>query len=60
MKRIKKGNNEILYLGNLYSKRDWGHAEDYVIAMWKMLQQKNLMIMLFQLENNILLKTLYI
>lgn len=40
MKRIKKGNNEILYLGNLYSKRDWGHAEDYVIAMWKMLQQK--------------------
>ena len=29
-----------LYLGNLYSKRDWGHAEDYVEAMWKMLQQK--------------------
>jgi GDPmannose 4,6-dehydratase len=29
-----------LYLGNLYSKRDWGHAEDYVVAMWKMLQQK--------------------
>ena len=29
-----------LYLGNIYSKRDWGHAEDYVIAMWKMLQQK--------------------
>jgi len=32
-----KGN---LYLGNIYSKRDWGHAQDYVIAMWKMLQQK--------------------
>ncbi len=29
-----------LYLGNLYSKRDWGHAKDYVIAMWKMLQKK--------------------
>jgi len=29
-----------LFLGNLYSKRDWGHAEDYVEAMWKMLQQK--------------------
>ncbi len=29
-----------LYLGNLYSKRDWGHAKDYVEAMWKMLQQK--------------------
>ena len=30
-----------LYLGNLYSKRDWGHAKDYVLAMWKMLQRKN-------------------
>jgi GDPmannose 4,6-dehydratase len=29
-----------LYLGNLYAKRDWGHAKDYVLAMWKMLQQK--------------------
>ncbi len=29
-----------LYLGNLYAKRDWGHAEDYVVAMWKMMQQK--------------------
>ena len=29
-----------LYLGNLYSKRDWGHAKDYVEAMWKMLQKK--------------------
>ena len=34
-----KGNGQ-LYLGNIYSKRDWGHAKDYVIAMWKMLQQK--------------------
>ena len=27
-------------MGNLYAKRDWGHAEDYVKAMWLMLQQK--------------------
>ncbi len=38
--RIKSGKQRKLYLGNLYSKRDWGHAEDYVEAMWKMLQQK--------------------
>ncbi len=38
--RIKKGSKEILYLGNLYAKRDWGHAKDYVKAMWLMLQQK--------------------
>ena len=28
-------------MGNLDAKRDWGHAKDYVVAMWKMLQQKN-------------------
>ena len=38
--RIKKGSNETLHLGNLYAKRDWGHAKDYVKAMWLMLQQK--------------------
>ena len=38
--RIKKGNQTRLFLGNLYSKRDWGHARDYVEAMWKMLQHK--------------------
>jgi GDPmannose 4,6-dehydratase len=32
--------NGRLYLGNIYAKRDWGHAKDYVVAMWKMLQQK--------------------
>jgi len=37
--RIKQKNNEVLYLGNIYSKRDWGHALDYVEAMWLMLQQ---------------------
>ncbi len=35
-----KDNNQKLYLGNIYSKRDWGHAKDYVLAMWKILQQK--------------------
>ena len=38
--RIKQGKQKKLFLGNLYSKRDWGHAKDYVEAMWKMLQQK--------------------
>ena len=37
---IKIGISKKLYLGNLYAKRDWGHAKDYVEAMWKMLQQK--------------------
>lgn len=36
--RIKRGLQECLYLGNLDSKRDWGHAKDYVQAMWLMLQ----------------------
>tara|TARA_A100001015_G_scaffold298581_1_gene381523 strand:- start:554 stop:1606 length:1053 start_codon:yes stop_codon:yes gene_type:complete len=37
--KIKNGSKQILYLGNLYAKRDWGHARDYVKAMWLMLQQ---------------------
>ncbi len=36
---IKTGQQECLYLGNLDAKRDWGHAQDYVRAMWMMLQQ---------------------
>jgi GDPmannose 4,6-dehydratase len=32
---------KILYLGNLYAIRDWGHAEDYVEMQWRILQQKN-------------------
>jgi len=39
--KIKKGYQKTLFLGNLNAKRDWGHARDYVEAMWKMLQQKN-------------------
>jgi GDPmannose 4,6-dehydratase len=38
--KIAKSGSENLYLGNLYARRDWGHAKDYVVAMWKMLQQK--------------------
>ena len=38
--RIKTGKQKKLFLGNLDSKRDWGHAKDYVEAMWKILQQK--------------------
>jgi len=38
--RIKKGFQKKLKLGNLKAKRDWGHAKDYVEAMWLMLQQK--------------------
>ncbi len=38
--KIKMGKQKKLFLGNLDSKRDWGHARDYVVAMWKILQQK--------------------
>ena len=38
--RIKYGVEDKLFLGNLDAKRDWGHARDYVEAMWKILQQK--------------------
>lgn len=37
--RIKLGLEDKLYLGNLSSKRDWGHAKDYVEGMWRILQQ---------------------
>jgi GDPmannose 4,6-dehydratase len=38
--RISVGLQEHLYLGNLNAKRDWGHAKDFVRAMWLMLQQE--------------------
>ena len=38
--KIKLNKQKKLYLGNLEAKRDWGHAKDYVIAMWKMMQKK--------------------
>ncbi|WP_035566198.1 GDP-mannose 4,6-dehydratase [Hymenobacter sp. IS2118] len=37
--RIALGLQQTLFLGNLDAKRDWGHAKDYVEAMWRMLQQ---------------------
>ena len=37
--KIALGMQEILYMGNLDAKRDWGHAKDYVEAMWRILQQ---------------------
>jgi len=39
--RIKRGLTKTLYLGNIESKRDWGHAKEYVYAMYLMLQQEN-------------------
>lgn len=37
---IALGKQDCLYLGNLNAQRDWGHAKDYVEAMWRMLQQE--------------------
>ena len=41
LSRIKLGLQKDLELGNLNAKRDWGHAQDYAEAMWKILQLKN-------------------
>ncbi len=38
--KIKLGKQKNLQLGNIFARRDWGHAKDYVEAMWLMLQQK--------------------
>jgi GDPmannose 4,6-dehydratase len=38
--RYVLGIDNTIYLGNLYAKRDWGHAKDYVRAMWLMMQQE--------------------
>lgn len=39
LSKIKVGTQEVLYLGNLEAKRDWGYAKEYVEGMWMMLQQ---------------------
>jgi GDPmannose 4,6-dehydratase len=39
LSKISSGIQDCLYLGNLDAMRDWGHAKDYVEAMWLMLQQ---------------------
>ena len=43
--KIKLGVQKNLYLGNINSIRDWGHAKDYIKAMWMMLQKKHHKIM---------------
>ncbi|MDE6946665.1 MAG: GDP-mannose 4,6-dehydratase [Anaeroplasmataceae bacterium] len=40
VKQLKQGKNEVLKLGNLNSKREWGHAQDYAEAMWLALNQE--------------------
>jgi len=40
LSKISTGHQEVLQLGNLNAKRDWGHAKDFVEAMWLMLQQE--------------------
>lgn len=37
--KIAMGMQDKLFMGNIYAKRDWGHAKDYVEAMWRILQQ---------------------
>jgi GDPmannose 4,6-dehydratase len=39
LKAISEGKQNVIYLGNLNAKRDWGHAKDFVRGMWMMLQQ---------------------
>ena len=41
MARIDAGLEDCIYMGNLDSLRDWGHARDYVEMQWLMLQQQN-------------------
>jgi GDPmannose 4,6-dehydratase len=38
--KIALGLQDCLYVGNLSAQRDWGHAKDYIEAMWLMLQQE--------------------
>ena len=40
LSRIREGVQKKLTLGNLYAVRDWGHAKDYAVSMWKILQYK--------------------
>ena len=42
IKNILNGTQDCLQLGNIYSKRDWGHAKDYVKGMWLMMQQEGI------------------
>ena len=39
--RIKHGLQDSLKVGNIYAKRDWGHANDYIKAFWSMLNKQD-------------------
>ena len=54
--KIINGDLKYIELGNIYAKRDWGYAKEYVEAMWKMLQQKNQKIMLYLLAKHYSIK----
>ena len=51
--RIKNGSKEVLLLGNLNAKRDWGYAPEFCLGMWQMLQRINQTILFLPLESNI-------
>ena len=54
--KISKNQEKEIILGNLYSKRDWGHAKDYVEGMWKILQQEKPDDFVLSTNNNISVK----
>jgi GDPmannose 4,6-dehydratase len=49
--QIALGQLDIIYLGNLDAKRDWGHAKDFVKAMWLMLQRPELQLQFVNLQD---------
>ena len=53
LKAISEGKQNVVYLGNLNAKRDWGHARDYCEAMWLMLQQEKPEDFVIALESSI-------
>ena len=54
--RIKKGLQQELTLGNIYASRDWGHARDYVEAMWLMLQAREPKDLVISSDTNVTVK----
>ena len=56
--KIIYGIEKCLFLGNIYSYRDWGHARDYIEMCWKVLQHKKPDDFVIATENNIMLNIL--
>ena len=56
LSRIKKGLQQELTLGNIYASRDWGHARDYVQAMWLMLQAQEPRDLVISTNSNVTVK----